>query len=1236
MFKYLFAGFVLIVFAECNAQKNPVFTLYLIGDAGESYLDETLYKDTLQHRLRNDNAPHAVIFLGDNIYPSGMPNKEHKNRLEAERILSMQLAMVRSENQAHVYVVPGNHDWRRGGKDGLRQILNQQAFVDSLKDQYVHFLPRDGCPGPVEVSLANNVVLVIMDTQWAIHPWEKPEGEDSPCDSKSTADIITNLRDVLLRNEGKRVIIAGHHPVFTYGEHGGVYSLKQHIFPLTDVSHKLYVPLPVLGSLYPLYRKYIGDIQDIAHPLNKKFRTSLIELMEEFPGTIYTNGHEHALQYAYKDSVHYVGSGAGVKNTFVRQKGYAQFVSQAIGYARIVVYDNGEAVVEYYGGEAESKPSLLYKTSLNNFKSDTKKDTRFLTQPALVKAKASMRYETGVLHNKLFGTNYRDIWSKEVEVPVFDLGKEHGGLKILQRGGGMQTLSLRLVDSIEREFTLRSVEKFPEKAVPEIFKKTFAEDIVQDQISAAHPYAALVIPPLAKAAEIYYTNPKLVYLADDVQLGVYRKDFGNQLMIFEERPAGSARDQVSFGNAEKVNSTTKVLEKLAEDNDNHVDQQFVLRSRVFDLFIGDWDRHDDQWRWAVFKEKGGEMYRPIPRDRDQAFFVNEGIIPKIWSRRWALPKLQGFDTHLNWPEGFMYNGRYFDRSFLNALRKEDWILSAESMAKKMSDAVIDSALHTWPSEIFASHGDEIIAKLKARRGRLARYALRYYLFLAREVDVVGSNKVERFEVERKDNGNTIVTVFKCNKQGEKQKQLYQREFYPAETNEVRLFGLGGADQFVLTGDDALSTIKVRIIGGDGQDQLVNVDGTSHRKTHVYDLREGIATGNSKKFRDHTATDLSINDYNRKAFQYDRLMPLVYGNYNIDDGVFLGGGFLYTRHGFRKDPYKSQHVFVGSYAVNTSSFNFKYDGRFTKVIGNWNLDIDADIKSPNYVNNFFGLGNESIYDRNIDDRPGVDVEHPIQYYRLRFKQVDLGVKLHRQIGRVGFIKAGPVFQSMEIEDTKGKDRYIADYDATLLKSVIEVGKMFAGAAYDWGVDTRNSTTFTTRGVYLHQSAQFLAGVKPSSHRYIGYNASVAFYQTFKFPAKVTFALRAGGGINDGAYELYQAQILDGKTELRGFRKTRFYGDSKLFANAEVRLKLVSLQSYLFPASLGVLGFFDTGRVWYRDTNGNDPTASSGKSNVWHQGFGGGLWFTPFNKAVISMEVGHSVEETLAYLRLGFLF
>jgi hypothetical protein len=535
----------------------------------------------------------------------------------------------------------------------------------------------------------------------------------------------------------------------------------------------------------------------------------------------------------------------------------------------------------------------------------------------------------------------------------------------------MQTLSLRLEDKKGNEYTLRSIEKFPEKAVPDVFRKTFAQDLVQDQISAAHPYAALVVPALAEAAGIYHTNPEVVFIPDDPHFGIYRKEFANTLMLFEERPGGSAKDKSYFGNADKIISTDKVLARLVEDPDNSVDQEFVLRSRLFDLIIGDWDRHDDQWRWAVIKNKKHETYRPIPRDRDQAFFYSDGRLASFWSRRWILPKFEGFRDEVSWTSGFMFNARYFDRSFLNGLSVEQWMSVASDLQRQLTDEVIAHAIKKFPPELYQHHGDEIIRKIKARRDRLTQYAKEHYAFLAKEVDVTGSDKKDWFAIDHQHNGDVTVRISKINKSGEQGSTFYERTFHSQETKEVRLYGLSGEDVFEFSGE-AKGNVRLRVIGGDGEDSLNN---HSDLKVILYDLEDG-ATISGRHIANRTSADPAVNTYDRKAFKYPRLAPLIYGNFNNDDGVFLGGGFLMTTHGFRKQPYKNQHLFLASYAPYTGSYNFKYDGRFMQVFGKWGVELDFDLKAPNFVNNFFGWGNETEFDRDIDETPGYGLKRPI--------------------------------------------------------------------------------------------------------------------------------------------------------------------------------------------------------------------------------------------------------------------
>ena len=116
-----------------------------------------------------------------------------------------------------------------------------------------------------------------------------------------------------------------------------------------------------------------------------------------------------------------------------------------------------------------------------------------------------------------------------------------------------------------------------------------------------HPYGAIVIPPLAEAVGVYHANPSFFYVPAQPSLGDFNDVFANEAYLFEERPAKNREDVGSFGRSEKIVSYRQMLRETRDDHDHIVDQRQALYSRLFDIYIGDWDRHDDQWRWATFK-----------------------------------------------------------------------------------------------------------------------------------------------------------------------------------------------------------------------------------------------------------------------------------------------------------------------------------------------------------------------------------------------------------------------------------------------------------------------------------------------------------------------------------------------------------------------------------------------------------------------------------------------------------
>ncbi|HEY6955951.1 MAG TPA: hypothetical protein VI385_11955, partial [Flavisolibacter sp.] len=126
---------------------------------------------------------------------------------------------------------------------------------------------------------------------------------------------------------------------------------------------------------------------------------------------------------------------------------------------------------------------------------------------------AGPEYKSSDWHNWLWGEDYRQEWSTQVKVPVLNLDSAFGGLTPIKEGGGRQTKSLRLKDSSGRHFVLRSVNKTYTGALPELYQGTIIEHLANDQIATNHPYAALAVPSMAEAANIYHTNPKYYVVA---------------------------------------------------------------------------------------------------------------------------------------------------------------------------------------------------------------------------------------------------------------------------------------------------------------------------------------------------------------------------------------------------------------------------------------------------------------------------------------------------------------------------------------------------------------------------------------------------------------------------------------------------------------------------------------------------------------------------------------------------
>lgn len=1209
---------VLAVFAAffqqtAMAQDSVLQRIILIGDAGELKQGHNMVIDAVKQRFDLNKGNNTVLFLGDNIYPKGMPSELTKNYPEAKAIIDYQINLVRGTN-ATGYIIPGNHDWRKEGPGGWETVRNQQRYVDSQYLPNVQFIPKEGCPGPVGVELGSSILLIMMDSEWWLHQYEKP-GPTSACDCKTEDEVTTAITDLVLRHPGRLVVFATHHPFRSYGPHGGYYTLKQHIFPFTELNRNLYIPLPIIGSIYPITRGVFGTPEDIPHPDYQRMIKSVEAAFPKEQPAIFVSGHDHTLQLL-KDHFTYVVSGSGAKDNRVKRGKLSQFATHKNGYTTLEMMRDSTIRVTFY---EEHQSEVLYTASLMKLTAQTIARSIPVTDKKTgdtVVTSIDPQYNTaGSFHRKMLGVNYRAEWAQPMPFPVMDLEHEKGGLTILQRGGGKQTSSLRLQDKNGDEWVLRSLRKDPIVAVPVALRETFAVALVQDQISAANPYAPFVVAKLAESAGVPHANPKLVYLPKDTSLGIYRNDFGDQVYLFEEREPGSDK---------KTYNTEKMLDQIHGDNDNQVDQHAVLQARLLDMLMSDWDRHDDQWRWGAEKEKKGrKRYYPVPRDRDQAFYVNEGKITRILSWRFLLPFVQGFRAKIPYIQGFNFNARYFDRSFLNELDADDWHKQTREFVTTMSDDVLQHAVQAFPDSIRGLPGTaKTYDVLKARRGILEEQALKHYRFISKAVDIPGSEKNELFQIERTKGGEVKVKVSKISKGGDVEQTLYKRTFDPKVTKEVRLYSLGGADRFELTGDSR-SPIRIRLIGSKGADTYTdNTNGHVGKRVQIYDLSNGADSFNigHHNAKLHLSSRPDIINYNRKAFLYDKVVPLVYAGYNLDDGFSIGAGVQYTNHGFRKLPFKSKQTLTFSHAVATQAYQVHYSGEFTDVIGRTDVVLDGRVRAPHNTINFFGLGNDTKFDKDVTDKP-------IQYYRTRFNYYNADALLRTNIGSKLSVSYGPTFNIYSFDKEDNNGRYINKFEENGLDSMsINQNKYHAGGKLQVQIDTRNNPINPSRGIIWTTTLTGNAGIGDYSRNYSQLRSDLSVYMSFRIPANLVVVSRFGAGTTFGSYEYYQALALGSNSNLRGFRNNRFAGRTIAYNNTEFRLKLFQFTSKVLPATVGLIGFNDVGRVWIKDD----------ASGSWHDGYGGGFYLSPINMFIITAEIAHSKEGLLPYFSLGFKF
>jgi hypothetical protein len=1183
--------------------KTLAFRTYLIGDAGNAKAGEKLpVLKHLEEKLLTAPKNSTVIFLGDNIYPDGMPKKKEEERELAEYKLLVQTNAVK-DYPGKVLFIPGNHDWYKYGLDGLRR---QQKFIESELGSKKIWYPEVGCGGPTVIEASDNLVYIIIDSQWWLTNWKKHPGINQGCPATNRTEFMRLFKDAIKGNKEKNIVVVMHHPMETYGRHGGHFTTKDYL-----------LPVPGLSALLPFLRTNVGSLQDNVNASFQELRKGLLANVRLNGNATFVSGHEHNLQYIEKDNQRYIVSGAGSKIAPAGMGEGSRFAYGGRGWSELDLYEDGSMWVAFYTvDEQGGNERLLYRKEIqspptaDNYVAASSYDKYPIASETVECQLVHEDYNRSKLGLVILGDHYRKSFNETIDLNLLDLSTFKGGLEPIKKGGGNQTQSIRLEAKDGKQYAMRSLAKDPSATLGyELSQSTAIQKLVADAFTASHPLSALPVAPMAEAAGVNHTNPELYYVPAQPALGKYNDQFGDKVYLVEERPDDDLwEEEVSFDNAEDIISTSKMLVEIRKSHKHVLDHDAMARARAFDILLGDWDRHDDQWRWTVDKRDDGlTYYSPIPRDRDQAFSHYDGAL--LGLARMLAPDTRPLAPFKGKPRAIQWSthgNRFFDATFLVGVDRETWKREARHLQETVTDEVIDAAFRdTWPEAIYRADAQKIIATVKERRDNLVDLVTDLYDFNAKVVDVAGTNKNDQFAIDIRENGDVMVRIFDADGDGDREgKAFFQRLFLAQETKEIVLYGLDNKDNFEFSGTGKPG-MRIRLVGGTGEDQVRNENNQGSRlgKVYFYDYTEATKTSDFNEVigvKDRRSPIARYNTYSRlsldKNYDFLSLVPVI--GQNADNGFLLGASGILTKYGFKKEPFASQHTLGGVIAMETKGLKFDYRGEFTDFFGESELQLEGSLSTSLYGVNYYGLGNETINE---------EVEKGLDYNRVRQQHIHFAPKLLRRPDPASEYTFGPRYST--IQTARTEDRFLAENFDDPAETGIFSNYTYLGLEGAYSFDNRDSKAMPTRGIHLELAGSYQLSLKGPGESFPQLSGALTINQRLDRRGNLVLANRIGyAAVFTDNPEYFQAATLGGagvNMNFRGFRRERFSGESALFLNNDLRLRLLNSNRRAVPFSFGLLAGYDLGRVWLESEN----------SNTWHYSYGGGVFISPFDLATI---------------------
>ncbi len=1190
-----------------NKELNHRFVvLGNLANSSASQQQELLKQLEQQFSDETKSDQTTVLFLGNNV---SYDNASSEN-LKAEIENNLQpILETSSKLEAESIFLPGSTDWNSKLEASLS--IQQKVIKEELGKH--HFYPKDGCPLK-RIDINDDVVLILVDADWYISNWDNYPKINLECNITTRNYFLKELSDNIRQSRGKTTVLAMSRPVFSDGKYGGRFSAKSHL-----------KPLPVIGNAKNLIRKTGGLSQDdLSNRYYNSLRLRLISLAQQNDKVVFLSAHENNLQYLVQHNIPQIVSGSAGFVEPVKKTSKTHFAHATAGYAVLNVFTDGSSNVEFHTLQSSEvayvgdvfKPSPTINTTFPRIEQDSIRASIFTKKEA----------SKGGLYRFLIGNRYRTLYGEEIEAPVVYLDSLNGGLSLSGLGGGHQTESLHFRDSLKNHFTFRGMKKRSSQYIQTVTLRdyymedqldgTLASKLVQDFFTGSYPYSFILAENLIKPVDLPTKHSEIFYMPKQDSIGKFNDRAGDKLYTLEypetytdfTLDGKTYKGRVFDGDD---HNTYKMVNRIQMNSNHIIDEKLFVRARLFDMLIGDWDRHQGQWKWLEYIDGDQHIYKVFPRDRDQAFSkLGDGIIAKFaYLLVPAARIVENYSSKLKAVRQINKEPLELDIAFLSDLSLDDWLAEAQFIQNQVSDEVIEEAFAQLVPEVKEDKSvEEIKEALKGRRKQLDQIARKYYHIVSRYPKVMGTNQSEYFRVDVKNRNQVELSIFK---KGEENNgaPFHHRSFISKDTKEIWIYGLADDDYFEVLGKG--SKIKLIFVGGNGDDHY-SVSKNNRVKIYDFPDEENDFSEAKKHAQKRIRNDYSVNHFKlNDAYQADNLILPILGS-NQDLGTQIGALVQISTKRFKGS---RNHNVQGQYYTATKGSVFNYSGTFPKVLGRSDLNIDLQYNSANYSKNFFGYGNGTT---DLQDAEGID------YNRVYFTAFSLKPTFSRTYNSGINISYGAEYKTIELKDSV--NNFAANNPS--IPAYLFDPNSFLGLRGSISYSNKDYKAYPTNAFQFGLDAFYNRNVTENNDGYVQVRPSVGFDFELVDEFNLVLATKLNGDLIFGDdYEFFQAAAIGGVDQLRGFRNERFLGQYAMTHSTDLRYIFKRFKTSIAPMRFGLYSGADYGRVWVDNED----------SKSWHNSVGGGFLLGIADSATINFGVFRTSDKsTKSFFTMGFNF